>query len=145
MRVKLTMLAAVLFTFVPAISPADLRYPIHLSIVQLIATPERFDGKLVSVTGFLHVDRESALLFLAQSDRDHAIAEDAISFHLNEQMGKDIKNLNENYVSLIGIFRAIRLGAYPCPNGTIDPVERYQVWSLLTNPAGRLLDEPKKP
>jgi hypothetical protein len=94
MKTRLILVIAVSFVFVPAISPADPQYPMHISIVQLIATPERFDGQLVSVTGFLHVDRESALLFLTQSDREHAIAENAISFHLNEQMGKDIKTLN---------------------------------------------------
>jgi hypothetical protein len=146
MKINLILLAAVLSLFVPDVSRGDLESPIHLSLVQLIAIPERFDGKLVSVTGFLHVDRELAVLFLGENDRNHAILENAITFHLNEQMGKDTKKLNENYVGLIGVFHAPRPGRYPCPNGEIDPVQRYWVSSLLTNPAGHLLDQsqPKK-
>jgi hypothetical protein len=116
--------------------------PVQTSLIQLIATPDKFDGKTVSVTGFLHVGRESALLFLGQNDHDHDIAANAISFRLDEKIGKDTKELKENYVTLVGIFHAPqRPGAYPCPNGKIDPVERYRIWSTLSNPEGRRLDQ----
>jgi hypothetical protein len=117
----------------------------HLSIIQLIATPEKFDGKLVAVVGFLHIGRESDLLFLSEEDYKHSLPENALWFHLSEAMGKDRDKLNRNYVVLVGIFRASRPGGYPCPNGGIEVVKRYSLWSSPSNPVGELFDDTKKP
>lgn len=129
----------------PFRSREELQDPIHISVIQLIATPEKFDGKLVAVTGFLHIGHKADLLYLSQEDYNHALAENAIWFNLSEEMGRDRERVNKNYVGLVGIFRASPSGGYPCPNGGLDDVKRYQLWSALGSPTGLRLDESKKP
>jgi hypothetical protein len=136
----------VLFIFsilVPCGYGASPDAPMHASIIQLIASPEKYDGKLVSVTGFIHIGREQDLLFLGQEDFIHALDENALWFHLSEEMGKDWEKLNGNYVSLIGIFSSKQEGPYGCPNGGIAVVKRFAVWSTPSNPIGKALDQPK--
>src|SRR5690349_16657717 len=40
----------------------------NVSLIQLIATPERFSGKHVNVTGFLHLGYEDASLYWKKGD-----------------------------------------------------------------------------
>jgi len=90
--------------------------PTVVSLIQLIATPEKFDGKLVSVEGFLHIGREAQLLYLGQEDYKHGLDGDALWFHLDENMAKDASKLNRNYVGIVGVFNAMHRGPYGCPN-----------------------------
>jgi len=124
-------------------SAAISEVPTDVSIIQLIATPERFDGKLVSLIGFVHIGREQDLIYLAQDDFNHGIFQNALWFHLSEDMGKDSRNLTGNYVSVVGIFSARHEGPYGCPNGGIPTIKRYRVWSSPQNPTGRALDQPR--
>jgi hypothetical protein len=117
--------------------------PTDVSIVQLIANPDKFDGKLVSLIGFIHIGREQDLIFLGQEDFNHALAQNALWFHLSEQMGKDWQKLNRNYVSVVGVFSARHEGPYGCPNGGVSSIKRYAVWSTPENPTGKALDQPK--
>lgn len=60
------------FVLLAALVPISLGWgssaepPVDVSIINLIATPEKFDGKLVSVIGFIHIGREQDLLFLGK-------------------------------------------------------------------------------
>ncbi len=47
--------------------------PLPVSLIQLIATPDKFDGKLIHVFGLLAMSREGDLLYLDQADRDNVI------------------------------------------------------------------------
>jgi len=117
--------------------------PAHVSVIQLIANPERYEGKLVSVTGFIHIGREQDLFYLGEADFNHSIVENALWFHLSEQMGKDWQELNRKYVGIVGIFSARHEGPYGCPNGGFPDIKRVQVWSTLENPTGKALDGSK--
>jgi hypothetical protein len=76
-----------------------------VSLVQLIATPEKFDGKVVAVQGFLDMDREGDLLYLHQADSENVILSNAIWIRRTEQMGRDRAKLNMKYVKVVGTFR----------------------------------------
>ena len=140
MKIARRSLIVGMMVLIPFGSGAQTEYPVHVSIIQLIATPERFDGKIVAVTGFLTIGRESDFLYLSQTDYEHALPENALTFDLTEGMGKDREQLNGRYVRLVGVFRASRPGGYPCPNGKITNVSRYHVWSFSNGPVDDTLD-----
>lgn len=44
-----------------------------VSVIQLISTPELFNGKDVRVIGFLHLEFEGDAVYVHRDDFDHAI------------------------------------------------------------------------
>jgi hypothetical protein len=132
-RVFLLGLGSVL-TLIPTRAGVEDAHPIQASLIQLIATPERFDGKLISTSGFISIERESTLLYLDEQSFTHALTDNAIWFYLDEQTGRDRQKLNRNYVVLVGVFRNQRKGPGTNPNGGVDPIRRCAVWSLANPP-----------
>ena len=51
-------IAIVILGFLALASPAFASDPLDVGMVQLLATPEKFDGKLVRVVGFLSLEFE---------------------------------------------------------------------------------------
>jgi len=61
--------------------------PVNVSMVALIAKPDRFDGKLIRTFGVLCVTTqdEGDALYLHEEDLRFAIDANSLSLHLNEQ------------------------------------------------------------
>ena len=79
--------------------------PTVVSLIQLIATPERFDGKMVSVVGFLGVDPEEARLYVNEEDYKQYIPGNGVWVDENKQMQTDIELIDLHYVTLVGVFK----------------------------------------
>ncbi len=90
------------------IAPAAVAEPkaIPVSVIQLVATPEKFDGKLISVTGFL-VMTERALLFLHREDAEHGQASNSFSVIPSQEMRHSQEKLNGMYVRIVGVFHTV--------------------------------------
>ena len=58
--------------------PIEAEKPVHVTLVRLIANPEKFDGKLVRVIGFLRLEFEGNVLYLHREDYENAILGDGI-------------------------------------------------------------------
>src|SRR5580704_10817931 len=106
--------------------------PIPVSLVQLIATPEKFDGKLVIVRGYLESvgarhDITAHLLYLSREDAENRL-DNAVVVVASEQMRRDEEKINRMYVTLTGMSRTVRAS-----NGasatTIKDVLSCTVWS----------------
>ena len=101
-----------------------------VSLIQLIATPERFNGKHVNVTGFLHLGYEAASLYLSKEDYDHVILDNTLYIDVTDEIAKDKDKLNLKYVRLQGTFRAKRPGrTIPESRGTITKITYFKLWS----------------
>lgn len=113
--------------------------PLNVSLLELIATPQRFDGVLVNVVGYLDMSREGDLLYLHQTDSENMLNSNAIWVHRTEQMGVDKIKINRKYVKVVGVFRSgfkEQLGTPSC--GIPDPT-RVESWSDPSNPVKRRL------
>jgi hypothetical protein len=113
--------------------------PEHVSMFQLIATPERFDGKLISVVGFLTLGREADDVFPYELDVIHLLTSNAVAVERTKEMEKNEASLNRKYVHLIGIFRKAdkeQLGV-----GLITKITTCQIWSDPNLPISRRLRE----
>ena len=115
-------------------SPAE--NPQVVSLVQLIATPERFDGKLVTVIGFFQLDEEGEgdSLYLHHEDSRHALTRNRVIVARNSAVTYQKLQLNGNYVLVTGRFRAAR----PKDDsvGKVIDITRCMVWSNSDDPRG---------
>jgi hypothetical protein len=100
-----------------------------VSIVALIATPERYDGKPVSVSGYVVLGAPLdhwILVYLHEEDATHGLMKNALWLGFSE--GGPIavaKNIDAapGYASIDGVFHAPRKGQLPGLGG-ISPVSR---------------------
>lgn len=113
----------------------------YVSMLQLIATPEKFDGKQVVVTGFLQLGHEADLLYVHQEDQKHGILENAIEVEATEEMGKNKAKLNMKYVRLLGVFKAPDKRKSPFLGGMIANIENCDLWSDPEHPMSIKLKE----
>lgn len=121
--------------------------PVAVPLVQLIATPEKLDRKIVAVRGYLlavggHGDILAHYLYLSREDAENMLG-NAVVVVPSSQILRDEEKLDRMYVTLIGTFHAI-----PSANGsyvsTITDVVRCTVWSDPKRPIGeRENNQPK--
>jgi hypothetical protein len=90
-----------------------------VSMVQLIATPERFHGTRVRFTGFVHLAFEGNGIYLHEEDFGHGIANEALWID-----GSAGSRLNDAYVLVEGTFRADAHGHMGLFSGTLADVTR---------------------
>src|SRR5437899_3349113 len=79
--------------------------PVGVSVINLIATPERYDGKMISVVGFLAVESEDVRLYLNREDYQHEIGGNGIFIDANKEVTKNLESKDLHYVVLLGIFK----------------------------------------
>lgn len=80
--------------------------PRPASLVQLIATPGRFDGKIVKVIGFVHYGFEDSALYLHREDFESNLISNSIGIDLRAEVAKGHTMINDHYVLLEGTFHA---------------------------------------
>ena len=74
----------------------------YVSIINLIANPEKYQGKRVTVIGYMSAEFEGTAIYLSREDFDHKISKNAI--FLNIGKAYEYKLYHKEYVSLDGIF-----------------------------------------
>lgn len=88
-----------------------------VSIIQILANPERYEGKHVRIIGYLHFEFEEEAIFLNKEDSDQMIDANAIWIHLPDDLSPELAaKLNKHYVHCEGVFSAKshgHMGAYP--------------------------------
>jgi hypothetical protein len=102
--------------------------PANVTLVQLIANPEKFDGKLVRVIGFLRLEFEGNVLYLHREDYDHAIFGNGIWVDVTPEMTKHREVLQMHYVLLEGIFNSKNRGHMGMWSGSLTKIQRAEAW-----------------
>ena len=110
-------------------------------MLQLITTPEKFDRKLVSVIGFLTVEREGDKLFAHQEDALHSILENAVLVEGTKEMFRDRESLDMKYVKILGTFRSSDRKRNPFYSGSIIGVRSCEFWSDPAHPSQQKIRE----
>jgi hypothetical protein len=117
---------------------------LHVSLIQLIAQPEKYHGKPVQVSGFLHLEFEGNALYLHKDDYTHflsrngiwvdwldyweddddvAVFEERIKLR-REFFEKFLLPNNNRYVTLEGVFNAENTGHFGLWSGGIEQIRR---------------------
>ena len=113
-------IAIVLVTILGLAAPA---YPAEgVSIIQLIANPQKYDGKKVIITGFMALDFEGMAIYLSKDSYDNSIYKNGLWC---SACGSHRK-LDHKYVTVEVIFDADGKGHMGLWSGQIEKVLR--IW-----------------
>lgn len=100
----------------------------HISIVRLIATPEKYRKKPVRISGYMQVERENIAVYLSREDAAHLFGKNAIWVDLDYdamiKAGVDPVLFHCRYVSIEGIFSHREDDEYGDNSGEIQSVWR---------------------
>ncbi len=110
------------------IDPSPLNFNIYenTSLIKLIANPEKYDGQMIQVVGYLHLEFEGNALYFHQEDYQNRIYENSFWVNFSDKLrkGKNIMNYNNHYVYIIGKFKMNHKGHMGLFGGTIDNIVR---------------------
>jgi hypothetical protein len=101
---------------------------ISLSLIQLIATPERYDGKKIRIQGFANIEFEGDSLFLNRESCLRHIHKDGLWLHIPGWVEKNQSLFHHRYVLLEGKFIADDHGHMSMWNGAVSDITRFQVF-----------------
>jgi len=102
----------------------------NVSLVKLIANPEKYDGKRIQVIGYLHLEFEGNAIYLHADDYKKHIYENSFWVEFSPKLTKKInpKNFNDKYVIIIGRFSAKQKGHMGMFGGTFNDIVRLDLW-----------------
>ena len=109
-----------------------------VSLISLIANPDKYDSKIVRVEGYLHIKFEDAALYLSKSDADYLNGNNAVWVSFSEKKDINIQPLDRNtklnkenldyfdckYVLLEGTFNKNEHGHMGAYAATLEDVTR---------------------
>jgi hypothetical protein len=99
-----------------------------VSLIQLIASPEKYDGKRVGVIGFLRLEFEGDKLYLHEDDYRFDINENGIWLGITKKQRQDLEDRNMHYAFVVGTFKAGNGQITGHANGTIVNITVVEVW-----------------
>ncbi len=110
---------------------ASERQPAHLtpdvSLVSLIATPEKFDGQYIRIMGIAYFDSKGSInaVCLTREDKRKANGMNAIFLYFSPSVTNADK-LNDKYVMVQGVFRTHDRGHLNSFAASLDQVDRLE-------------------
>lgn len=104
----------------------------NVSLVKLIANPEKYDGKRIQVIGYLHLEFEGNAVYLHEEDFKHSMSENSFWVNFSSKLTKkqDPKKFSDKYVIIIGTFKANEKGHMGMFGGTLDNIVRLDLWDF---------------
>jgi hypothetical protein len=111
--------------------------PIPARLTELIANPEKFDGKLITVRGFFlvsgrHHDIVAYFLCLSREDAENDLG-NSIMVVPNAQMQKGLEKIDRMYVILTGSVHGYHV-AGSSQDAVLKDITDYRVWSDPNHP-----------
>jgi hypothetical protein len=96
-----------------------------VSLISLIATPEKFDGMYVRISGTAYFDSRhyTNCIYLTKEDKRHGNDANALFVEFSSSI-KRPDRLNDEFVSLQGVFRANDHGRFGWFPGSLVDVDR---------------------
>ena len=97
-----------------------------VSLIQLIANPDRFEGKKVRVVGYIHREFESNGIYLHKDDYELSIYRNGL--WLNGSCASNLKEYNDHYVLMEARFTGKDQGHMGLWSGALSEVTRCVPW-----------------
>jgi hypothetical protein len=110
-------------------SGLGLRVPAPVSMLQLIANPEKFDGKSVGAIGYLISHNGSGFLYLHREDADFGLYVNALKIEFDPGWPSADAGFDSHYLYVIGKFDAKDKGPRAAFGGSIKDAKVIALWS----------------
>ena len=107
------------------------QYAKDVTMIQLIATPEKYDGQLVRVIGVGNLEFEGNCISLSKEDLKYGIG-NSIWIELGEKAisYEEAQQYNGEYVIIEGVFDQDDCGHMDMFCGSIKNISRYDLWDV---------------
>jgi hypothetical protein len=135
MRCKRSLLGVVIVSICVAASGQDRpparaasAQPVFVSMVSLLASPQKYDGKFIRVMGFLGLEPESRALYLHEEDYEYGLTKNSFAVKLKEKQEEKARAFHKKYVIVEGIFSANGPDAREMTSGAIFNISRLEGW-----------------
>ena len=100
----------------------------NVSLVQLLATPERFDGRHVRVIAFVHLEFEGDAAYLHREDFEANLDRNAVWLDFRTGTLTGAPSIIDRYVLLEGTFDARDRGHLGLFGGALRDITRAEPW-----------------
>jgi len=124
---KTIKLVALFMLFFAALPTAMAAQPSNVSMIQLIAAPEKYQGKRVRLLAFLRIEFEGNAVYLHKEDYEQAIYSNGLWIDLPKGTSSG-RGLTNQYVLVEGVFDGTRHGHLGLWSGTITDVTTLEPW-----------------
>jgi hypothetical protein len=103
-----------------------------ISIIKLIATPEKYHGKQIQVIGYLNLEFEGDAIYLHKEDYSKGISNNGfwVNFSKETIEKKNLNDYNKKYVIIVGTFDMNDRGHMGMFGGTIKNITRLDLWNF---------------
>jgi hypothetical protein len=105
-----------------------------VSLINVIATPEKYKGRKIRVIGYLNLEFEGNGIYLHKDDYENGIAKNGLWVEMSRDSIQlpQIKKCIENYVLIEGTFDLSKghMGAF---SGSIKNITRLEIWHSDNN------------
>ena len=88
-----------------SITAKDVRPYTNVTLLKVLANPDRYDDTTLKVIGYLNLSFESNGLYLHKEDFDYAIYGNALRIDASAEIYEQLKKFNNQYVVIEGHFR----------------------------------------
>ena len=99
-----------------------------VSLIQLIASPEKYEGRLVMVSGFVNLEFEGNGIYLHKDDYEYGLNKNGLWLGANECKHHDGNKLTRGYAIVIGRFTSQHQGHMGLWSGEIQDVKNCTAW-----------------
>lgn len=115
-----------LLAFVLLPNPSFGEDVVLVSMINLIATPEKYEGKSIRVVGYAVIEKDKCI-FLSEEDARKKITKNAVWIDIGK-LQVQYRLLNRKYVLVEGIFNYKNKGDMSMLSGTIKNISRLEEW-----------------
>jgi len=98
---------------------AGLQEYLPVSIVNLLAAPDRYDGRAVAVSGFVSLKFEDEALYLHREDWQRGLTRNAVWLSMNSNLRSTAKKFDRRYATVKGVFSSVQSGHGGLFGGTV--------------------------
>ncbi len=86
----------------------------EISFYKLLASPSRYDGKYISVKGYMAIDNGRLAVYPTQSSYDFGISQDSLNIKIPFDERKNLaRDFNRKNIRIVGLFKYKIIGDQP--------------------------------
>jgi hypothetical protein len=105
---------------------------VDVYILQLIATPENYDGRVVRFIGFARVEFEHLAIYHHQDDDKYAIPRSGLWLDMTSEEFDKYRHYDGKYVLVEGIFSSQDKGHKGGFSGAVRNFRRFEAWADIS-------------
>ena len=122
------VLLSIIFALICVCTSAESSEVRDVSMIQLIANPQQYDGTSIRLMAFLNLEFEGNALYLHREDFEKSLPSNAIWISLTDQQARTSARFSKGYVLVEGVFSAKDRGHMGMFAGSIQKITRIQSW-----------------